>query len=318
MKIPNKVRNVYLYGEQNDVVSASFSMNKISDRIAHNTVLLSSKLKISDIVRVEIKTVRTPKEFERHKEDVRLYVYHTGNCNVAELGDFNVSHAIQSSLGTDRKGWREAEGLFLAKVFPHTEEDLLCLVEDMALDIQMYYHFGHDKLCDSPTINRKYSNKKAQFLKKFNRISYLGDIEEGAEYGSIASFCRNNNRELDIDLYIEEFNQFNKIILDNVRSNNLVCILDKECIDSIKKAHPKGNQISIRKVKKLLSKKEEGLYLLVRIEKRPKVPKNTNMIAVAFGGKIRIGKIKIVPYSQKVEYEKMAPYVSLFMFRWKG
>lgn len=289
-----------------------------------NTNQLKTTLGIDDIVKVRIEILD---DIDRTDKTLRLYVYKTQQCKVDSIKEKQFSHALQVSLGNDvsRKNWVLAENGFSAKVFPENKDMLINLVEDIVLDMQMFYFYGYEKdFCDIPS-RKIFSKEKVAFLLQQNMYSYLGNVED-AEYVAFASFCRNKDGKVDFKKYKEVWETFNLGILqkakkfDNtIETGNNKLIVTKSTISLFAVHHPKGKQLSIGKIQSKLEKMPVGQYALIRTEKKPRKYTQRISIESRFGmKKWKTGKLKIVPIKYRFTYQKMIPYVSIFEFEWKG
>lgn len=287
-----------------------------------NTNQLKQILGVDHIAKIKIKIIDDINESD---ETLRLYVYKTKKCNVHSIKQKQFSHALQVSLGNseDRKNWVIAEEGFSAKVFPDTKQNLIKLVEDIVLDMQMFYFYGYEMYYFDVPLRREFSKEKVEYLSKKNVYSYLGDIED-TEYVSFASFCRCEDGKIDFKKYKEMWEDFSlylkkicKIENDiNVQENRFIFLPNTLCL--LRKYHPKGQQLSIEKIRRMLEKMPNGRYALVRTERKPKKYKQRIIIENRFGmKKWKSGKIKIVPLKYRFTYQKMIPYVSIFEFEWK-
>ncbi len=287
-----------------------------------NTNKLKQVLGIEDIVNVKIEIID---DAEKSDDLLRLYVYKTKHCNINSVKTKQFSHALQVSLGNDetRKNWVLAEEGFSAKVFPENKEMMIKLVEDIVLDIQMFYVYGYEKdFCD--VMSRKiFSKEKVAYLLNKDEKSYLGNIED-AEYISFASFCRDSNEKIDFEKYKEFWEKFDKYLKKDVKTSTVQekesrVIISKANIKFIAECHPKGGQLSVKKIEKYLMNLPVGKYVIVRTVKKPKKSVQCARIKNKFGmKKWKTGKIKIVPIKHRYTYRKMLPYVSIFEFEWRG
>ena len=313
MEITKLKRTIYFEkAEEKDNVMFNYTMAwhnwKLKDRIRVNSIELKKTLGITDIIQVQIKVLNSVDE---SNEELRLYIYKTGHCDVTTLHTEEVSHALQVSLGNEisRNSWVAGEDGFTAKVFPHSEKMFICLIEDVVLDIQMFYFYGLNAQYKDYLDRRRFSEEKVQFLAKQQISSYLGEIED-TQYISLASFCRGNDQlEIDYNKYKEMWEKFVHEIQ-----------IEGETIESVKqivRLHPKGGQLSQRKIERLLKNMPSGRYILVRAEKKPKNKKQRTIMKNRFGmEKWKNGKIKLVPLQYKYTYQKMMPYVSLYEINW--
>lgn len=321
-KIKRKV--LFEISQEKDDIVYDFKMALINWQKYYykpNTNKLKQILGVDDIVKVRIEIFD---DIEKSDDTLRLYVYKTKKCNIHSIKPKQFSHALQASLGNNgtRENWVEAEEGFSAKVFIDTKEKLINLVEDIVLDIQMFYFYGYEiDYCD--IVSRKeFSKEKVEYLSQKELYSYLGRIED-AEYVSFASFCRTQDEKIDFKQYKELWEGFSVFLKQHkdhiIEQNSNKVIISESNINQIIKLHKKGGQLSIRKIEKYLENMPEGKYLLIRTEKKPK--KNAQRISIEsrFGmKKWKTGKIKIVPIKNRFTYQKMIPYVSIFEFEWKG
>lgn len=310
-------------GDTRDIVfDYKFAMQNygLHRRILENKNQLVRQLKIEDIVNVKPLILDSA---ENCDSNLRLYIYKAKNCNTGSIQTKDFSHALQVSLGNgeDRSDWVAADEEFSAKVFPGNEKKLIFLIEDIVLDIQMFYYFGYDKSVVELHLKREFSKQKVDFLIGKKMKSYLGSIID-SDYVSFASFCRMDNGKLDFDLYVDLWKEFNIFIKNNKAIMTLASkhIYSSKDIKNILKEHPKGGQLSLNKIQRLLCSKPEGKYILIRTEKKPKYFRQRRIIENRFGmaEKWKTGKLKIVDYKYRYTFQKMEPYVSLYEFEWKG
>lgn len=287
----------------------------LKKRILSNSFILRSELGIEELVKVKMKIVDN---LDSRGADLRLYVYKAYDCNMNNIIERNFSHAVKVSLGNDgnRNNWVSAEEEFSAKVFPNNRIELVHLIEDIALDIQMFYYYGYENLILEIEDKRNFSKSKVDFIMSKGMLSYLGKIE-GADYISFASFCRNTaSQNVNFKMYIQLWEKF-VTFLD---VNSLSTYFSEDNIEDICKMYPKGGQLSVKRIKKLLEKLPSGKYILVRTERKPKDYRQRRFIENRFGMEKhwKTGKIKIVAFKQRFLFKRMEPYVSIFEFDWKG
>lgn len=285
-----------------------------------NTNKLKMTLGVDDIVDVKLDILDNVEEID---ETLRLYVYKTKECHIHSIKEKQFSHALQVSLGNERtrKNWVVAEENFTAKVFPDNKDMFINLAEDIVLDMQMFYFYGYEKEFYDVELRKEFSRQKVMFLIQKNLYSYLGNIED-AEYVSFASFCRNNDRKINFEKYKELWKMFDiylGLIRSNVEDKGHKVVISKSTIQLIIDKHPKGGQLSRKKLEKCLETLPLGKYALIRTEKKPRKAKQCIIIESRFGmKKWKTGKIMIVPIKYRFTYQKMIPYVSIFEFEWEG
>lgn len=320
-----KIRRAVLFEtatDENDIVfdskMALINWKKYSYK--SNTNKLKQLLGVNDIINVELELYE---DVDKCDNSLRLYVYNTKKCDVTGIINKQLSYALQVSLGNrgTRSNWKEAEKGFSAKVFPVNNKELIMLVEDIVLDTQMFYFWGHENEYYDTISRQIFSKMKVEFLRGKKYSSYLGGIED-ADYISIAAFCRNDGKT-DFIKYKALWEEFNSYINENKMSQSRVVkemlVLNCKTICLLNVHHPKGRQISTKKVEVILRRLPKGKYILVRTEKKPRKYTLRKVILNAFGlKKWKIGRIKIIPLKYRFTYQKMIPYVSVYEFEWEG
>lgn len=301
--------------EEKDLIwnyQAAYCNWNLKDMIKHNANNLKKVLGVNDIQNVKIKILNAASESD---ENLRVYVYKTQKCNTEALNIHDVSHALQVSLGNkERSNWVSADSDFSAKVFIDDEKKLMMLIEDVVLDIQMFYFFNCEKNYNDYMKRREFSKKKVKFLLNQGAGSYLGDVKD-TEYISFASFCREgNDNNINYTKYKSIWEDFIDII-NNEDMNKKENLSVKQILSS----HPKYRQLSISKIERCLATLPCGEYILIRTEKKPKTGKKCREIKSWFGmKKWKTGKIKVVSSKYYYTYQKLIPYISIFEFYWGG
>lgn len=327
LKIKNMTRGVYFEesDKKRDKVfdfKSAYSSWNLKGNIYSNSNELKKALKVNDIVMVRPKLLNSEDESD---DTLRLYVCEEGHYDIKALTNNKLSHGIQISLGEEnnRKNWVCAEGSFTAKVYVDTPEKLLRLIEDVILDIQMFYFWGFERVYDQVEERRIFSLKKVEFLKEKAYSSYLGDIAN-AQYVSFASFCRDiDNLEIDYNKYVQLWEEFNEIVKETISYDpdkfEGFYPFSADNLEQMILIHPKGKQLSIKKIKKILKTMPSGEYILVRTEKKPKKSRQRIKIESWLSmKKWKTGKIKIIPKKYYYTARKLVPYVSIFEFNWRG
>lgn len=123
------------------------------------------------------------------------------------------------------------------------------------------------------------------------------------KYCSLASYCRDENLNLDYKLYCNLWDKFYKQLTSSPNDRSI-----DELVDYIVSNYEQGEQISRRKLRVLIKKKcvNNGKYTLVRWSKRPKTRNEANKIKVLLKGKwVHVGKIIIIPSSERYCYKIM-------------
>lgn len=277
---------------------------------------LKGKLNRSHIPTVKPKIIKYG--LNKSDETLRIYVYRSKLCHIVEIDPVEASHAIQVSVNdiVFRTGWVNGENNFSAKVFIDEREKIIQIVEDILMDIQMFYIDSFDIEYSDFSERRKFSEYKTQFIVEKEKTSYFGELKD-AEYISFASFCRDKSG-INYEEYVNLWDDFKQwLSKKNDIESHLIISFDN--VSDILKKHPKGKQLSLRKIEKILSFLSDGRYYLLRTEKKPNSIKQFKEISTFFGMKNwKTGKIRIVPQSERYRWIRLKPYISLFEFEWKG
>ena len=90
---------------------------------------------------------------------------------------------------------------------------------------------------------------------------------------------------------------------------------EDQIVNKIIEGRPDKGQISRRKLAKLVRWLPPGEYIFVRLARKPHGKKNAKAIKSQFGlKKLRIGKIKVLPYTMHYDYERYSEYVRISRF----
>lgn len=263
------------------------------------------KLKINDL------------DMDLVNETLRMYVYRSKWCHLDQVNLKQVTHAIQISVkdNTTITECVNGDDNFSAKVYI-SEEEIIKIVEDILMDIQMFYTESYDIEFISIADRRNFSKYKAEFVKEKNLKGYWNNAGN-TEYVSLASFCRNTNG-IEYEYYVSLWREYGKWLDDhNIIKGRL--IIKETDISEIIKRHPNGDQISAKRIEKLLFCIPAGYYCLIRSEKKPKNKKAYKEITTRFGmKKWKTGRIKIVPIEERYSWTRLQPYISIFEFQWRG
>lgn len=174
----------------------------------------------------------------------------------------------------------------------------------------MFYFFSLDKIFVTSDERRAFSRMKVRFVRGLHKTSYVGGIDD-PEYVSMASFFHTGDR-FEWGLYIKYWKELVKDIENN-------CVLNQCSLIGMDvfKSHPKYGQISKRRLRVLLNGLQKGEYYLIRTERKPNEESKQKEIMNRFGQyKWKTGKIKIVPARTRYTWERLEPYISMFLFKW--
>ncbi len=243
--------------------------------------------------------------------DVRAYIYESKKCHSEQINVNANSHIVQISISNiEKRGWHNGEANFPAKVYIDPQMDDKCvfwLLEDIMLDITMFYLYSLDLYITNNNDRREFSKTKVEFVKDHDLHSFIGELDN-PEYVALASFFRDQkNGTFEWNKYLDHWESLIKNLKLRNRSE-LPYITD----------HPKYGQISPNKLKELFDKNDAGVYFLVRTETKPKEEEESiyKEILNRFGMmEWKTGKILIVPTNQRYTWERLSPYISMFLFR---
>lgn len=260
----------------------------------------------------------TPYKKDAPLSDVRAYIYESKKCHSEDMKVEGNSHIVQVSIRDSNSvtGWHNGETDFPAKVYVDLDGNknkVKWLIEDIRLDIIMFYYHSLDEIFVSADERRAFSRKKVQYVKTIKQSSYLGNIDctDNPEYISVAAFFR-TGEDIDWDGYFKCWKEMIKAIKRDIRKRTkLLKGLD------IFKTHPKYGQISLRRLSILLEAVDAGEYYLIRTEKKPREEIKQKEIMSRFGlVDWKTGKIKIIPARSRFTWERLKPYISMFSFAW--
>lgn len=261
-----------------------------------------------------LSVLRTPennvKSIDKNDKIIRFMLHDLTEIKVNHNITDNNSHIVEISVGEthDKKNKND---MFEFKVTISSIEELCSIIEDVMLDIQMFYHFGLNKDFKNVEERKNFSLLKVDFCKE-----KMCDFEIQKRYYSLATFCKNGSNELDYKNYAELWEAFYKKINGNVYSTEYMTedYLNK-IVDDIINKHPYGNQISRRKLCKIIFNLKKGRYILACLISRPHNKKTLRIISPLFKGtKLRRGSIMIVPYESRIKYCRQNRYIHVYEF----
>lgn len=298
----------------NEVYSAILAVNDWYKNFwTYNVCTIKKLLEIEHLPKVKL----VIKKYDNAEDaTLRILVYKTKKCHVNEMMLTNTSHMIQISIthDTSRSGWNNGELSFSAKVFARTCEEVVCEVEDILTDILLFYAKNLNEYFDTVEKKQMFSECKVNYIKDKGLNSYIGNIVD-AEYVSFASFCR-VNKKIDYKKYLDLWEDFVKSIKNNELKTGIITYnstnVQKMLVD-----HPKGMQISMRRIRKLIEQLDPGDYVLIRTEHKPNDKRTRREIMSRFGmKKWKTGRIKIEEFKRVYTWMRLKPFVSIYVFRW--
>jgi len=219
-------------------------------------------------------------------------------------------------------GWGCSDGITCANINTSLEKIPL-LIEDIALDIAMFYVKMAFERKSELTIADKllFSKSKAEFAIKNKFTTYYGPIlDNKIEYISFAAICREpdgisvNYKRL-IELWTD-FTVSNNII--NWSKYKMEKFQDSEFIEDLKKYHRHYGSLKLSKIKKsllALGEPENETFYFVTTFRKPNRIKVRKQVANLF--KRQIWKpylFKIIKHDAMDQLKPYAPYLLFYKF----
>lgn len=244
-----------------------------------------------------------------------------------------ISHLIQIWYGLPPYGWFEDdEGFSNVKiVIPDKQFKLVfSIIEDIILDIAMFNSFVLDKkkLTDLD-FKIDISERKVQFANKLNLPNEYGIQIENIHYFSFASACR-NGQSFNINKYIEIWTEFSNQFLSNgvketvelsstpLKNTNDRVVISLNDVKEIFRNFKEKGQIPMKDICREINTLSNGSYLLIRIAQKCNRKKQAASVLTYFkGSSYRIGKWRIVPFSEYDKIKRYSPFISIFNFTLK-
>lgn len=229
--------------------------------------------------------------------------------NLLSKTDHNISHAIELFAHTSYNELTFSNNHFDAKVLLD-ETGLKNIFTDIFLDASMFNSYSFLKKM-SKKEKREFGIKKLQFYKDHNLpCFYIFDNEDEDKvlYYSLAFSCRKSMDEFNYDEYIKLWNEFISEYYPDKRH------IEKSVIEQLDQ-YIDPEQLDKEYIKNKIMKKDEGAYLVLRIN-RNRTTKMRDRIIVYFGGdSYHEGKIKIVPISEYYKIKDMLVNLDVAAFK---
>lgn len=226
--------------------------------------------------------------------------------NANEFISYN-SHVIEIIIG-EPVNVNPNNNPFEFSINIQTTEELFSIVEDVMLDIQMFYHYGYDKDFQTITERKQFSQLKVDFCNTF-----LSEKIQ-SKYYSFSTFCKNGSTDLDYNEYVKLWNDFSTYLKKNKPSSGASSITE-DIVNRITSTPIYGKQISPKELTNKLNGLKPGKYLFVYLKTRPRQKKTLSMLQPLFSGtKLKRGSFEIVPYEMRCRYERHKRYISFYYF----
>ncbi len=238
---------------------------------------------------------------------IRFCVHDSSKCiKTNNVVKYN-SHVIEVSIG-DPVPNKTGGSTFEYSVNIHTKDELYSIVEDVMLDIQMFYFFGCDQDFTSISDRKLFSLLKVEFCNSItnNKIN--------TKYYSIATFCKNGSTVLDYNKYVKLWRDF-LTYLSNKKPIIGSPSEATDVVDRIIDTLPYGKQISRNRLENKLLGLKPGKYLFVYLKTRPHHKQTFSKLQPLFSGtKLKRGSFEIVSYEMHCRYERYKRYINIYYF----
>jgi len=182
------------------------------------------------------------------------------------------------------------------------------LIEDIIIDIAMFYSFEFLK-CKDSTYKAAFSARKAAFAKRNDYITYYtGKAYVSPDYFCFASYCRTKELDFNYEKYDAIWKDFltEEIVDDRSEGDAISRFTD----------HKNFGELSMKKIKKLIAPLSRGTYLLLKTNTKPHHPRNLKALLSFFNlRQWRMGKVIIVPFEDYRKYARYFPCISFFKFK---
>jgi hypothetical protein len=242
----------------------------------------------------------------------------------------NISHLVEVTINNNEIGWYNSVSPINAKVYVDNKDDVLSLIEDVLLDIAMYYNYIENINEGDILSGLDFSKKKVEFIIKNKYNSKYGPIHPGSDYISLASLSYNKN-SFSYSNYIKLWDNLIKFIYPDIASKSIVMERDEYLIEQLKK-HNEYGQLPLKRILKICRDLEAGSYILVRTKKNPSTNIKKSQMIPFFKGpskfnylknKVRthykkkenawrLGKVNILPFSDYTKVDKYSEWISIF------
>lgn len=327
VKISSVKREIFIYLKDhfqnpNKKIKRDFC-HKFSDINKNIRKHLDNISKLSYLLPVKISVTLTSPSFPRIDEsideslniidglgDLRIIVNfeEIENNKIEKIVETNTSitHLIELSF------YNHSQNDFNSTPFPTTTiyindlDELLRYIEDIMLDICMYYTIFNDNVIFDNNFRRALSRKKVDYVKDKKISSGNWNVEIQKDYISFASLCKEKNI-LDYHKYI---NIWTELGSELSLKNDLKIFPD--IIDQLKN-HRDFGELSTKYIVNEFSKLNKGEYVLVRIISIPRRHKSQRSLLALFGGSIlKRGRCKLFPKDKMPNINGLEQCLSLF------
>jgi hypothetical protein len=259
---------------------------------------------ISDVNAIEIGPVMDT----IHNVDKLRIIINFENIDPQNLNDAinkypNISHIVEikhtseNTTGNDMNGFESSATLYLPTI-----PQILSVIEDVMLDISLYYTLIGDKSIE------KFDAKKINHIKEYGLNSENWNAQQQKEYISLAGYFKGESiNKFDALGYVDCWISLAKKVLNTDE-------LPIKPIAEQLKRHIKYRQLSDTTISSDYNKLDKGKYYLIRLDRIPKNGKTQSQLLSLFGGtKLTVGKTKFYPIDKVSVFKDLEHCVSFFI-----
>ena len=218
----------------------------------------------------------------------------------------SISHLVELSFLDHSSDDLNTTSSPSATIYIEDLDDLLKLIEEIMLDICMYYTMFDDKKIYDTLFRKEISIKKAEFLKKQGIENSKWNLDTNKGYVSFATIF-NASKTFDYQAYIKFWEDFGKTLNINGQPKKYPSIISQL------RRHKDYGELPVKKIILQYETLPKGQYFLARIKRIPRRHKAQRTLVSIFGGSVlKRGKFKIFPADKLPNLNGFENYVSLF------
>lgn len=216
-----------------------------------------------------------------------------------------VTHLVEVSLTNHSSDLNGIPGPY-SSVYVDSAHKVVRIIEDVMLDISMYYTHIDTDVRDTIDFRKEFSSLKVRLAKDGKLQSTEWDINQHKDYVAVAGYFWNNGA-FDFSGYLDCW----KLLAEQV--NGAKTEQDTMDILAQLKRHKDFGELSISSITKSYNKLESGEYVMARLVKIPKSHKRKAHLLAIFGGsKLKRGKIRFFRKDEAGLFDNLVSNVSLF------
>lgn len=250
-------------------------------------------------------------DFIQKPDDTRIVLRDNENTFVANQHKVeekdNISHLVEFQLCAEYNQITFSNSIFDAKIVID-KKYLSAATTDLFLDLAMFNSYSFLRKM-SIEEKKEFSKQKFDYFKEKNlKCFYTYDKGDELLYYSLAFSARKTINTIDIPTYIALWDDFIRTYYPNEHhmENSLEFQL---------KRHVDYGQLPVKKILEKCECIPKGTYLFIRVNKKPRNPKNILPMEAIFGsGSLTLGSWKIIRIDQYEKIKKLTQplYISVF------